>query len=206
MGGARTLTREEYARLLIEVGAIELRTDPERWFTWASGERAPIYCDNRLLMSYPEARARVADGLAEAIRSSFPDCEVIAGTATAGIPHAAWVAERLERPMVYVRARSKGHGQARRVEGRALRGERAVLVEDLVSFGGSAYAALEALGEEGGKVIGVQAIFSYGFAEAARLFEQACVPWQTLTDYDALLACLELDASTRRILLDWRAR
>ncbi len=206
MGGTRTLSPEDYARLLIEVGAIELRTNPDQWFTWTSGERAPIYCDNRVLMSYPEARARIADGLADAIRARFPTCEVIAGTATAGIPHAAWVAERLERPMVYVRGGSKDHGRKKRVEGRPLRGERVVLVEDLISFGGSAGAALAALGEEGGKVIGVQAIFSYGFADAARCFEEAGVPCQTLTDYDALLGCLELDEAQQEVLLAWRAR
>ncbi len=200
------MTPEDYARLLIEVGAIELRTNPDQWFTWTSGERAPIYCDNRVLMSYPEARARIADGLAGAIRTRFPACEVIAGTATAGIPHAAWVAERLERPMVYVRGGSKDHGRKKRVEGRPLRGERVVLVEDLISFGGSAGAALAALGEEGGKVIGVQAIFSYGFADAARCFEEAGVPCQTLTDYDALLGCLELDEAKQEVLLAWRAR
>ena len=200
------MSPEDYARLLIEVGAIELRTNPDQWFTWTSGERAPIYCDNRVLMSYPEARARIADGLADAIRARFPTCEVIAGTATAGIPHAAWVAERLERPMVYVRGGSKDHGRKKRVEGRPLRGERVVLVEDLISFGGSAGAALVALGEEGGKVIGVQAIFSYGFADAAQRFEQAGVPCQTLTDYDALLGCLELDEAKQEVLLAWRAR
>ena len=200
------MSPEDYARLLIEVGAIELRTNPDQWFTWTSGERAPIYCDNRVLMSYPEARARIADGLAGAIRARFPSCEVIAGTATAGIPHAAWVAERLERPMVYVRGGSKDHGRKKRVEGRALRGERVVLVEDLISFGGSAGAALDALGEEGGKVIGVQAIFSYGFAAAAQRFEEAGVPCQTLTDYDALLGCLELDEAKQEVLLAWRAR
>ncbi len=200
------MSPEDYARLLIEVGAIELRTNPDQWFTWTSGERAPIYCDNRVLMSYPEARARIADGLADAIRARFPTCEVIAGTATAGIPHAAWVAERLERPMVYVRAGSKDHGRKKRVEGRPLRGERVVLVEDLISFGGSAGAALAALGEEGGKVIGVQAIFSYGFTDAAQLFEDAGVPCQTLTDYVALLGCLELDEAKQEVLLAWRVR
>ncbi len=200
------MTPEDYARLLIEVGAIELRTNPDQWFTWTSGERAPIYCDNRVLMSYPEARARIADGLAGAIRTRFPACEVIAGTATAGIPHAAWVAERLERPMVYVRAGSKDHGLKRKVEGRPLRGERVVLVEDLISFGGTACTAVEALGAEGGKVIGVQGIFSYGFPAAARRLEEAGVSWQTLTNYDALLACLDLDEATRRVLLEWRAR
>jgi orotate phosphoribosyltransferase len=200
------LSPEDYARLLVEVEAVQLRTNPEDWFTWTSGERAPIYCDNRRLISYPKARARIAEGLADAIRIRFPECEVIAGTATAGIPHAAWVAERLERPMVYVRASSKDHGLKRKVEGRPLRGERVVLVEDLISFGGTACTAVEALGAEGGKVIGVQGIFSYGFPTATRRLEEAGVSWQTLTNYDALLACLDLDEATRRVLLEWRAR
>lgn len=200
------MSPEEYARLLVEVEAVQLRTNPEDWFTWTSGERAPIYCDNRRLISYPKARARIAEGLADAIRIRFPECEVIAGAATAGIPHAAWVAERLERPMVYVRAGSKDHGLKRKVEGRPLRGERVVLVEDLISFGGTACTAVEALGAEGGKVIGVQGIFSYGFPAAARRLEEAGVSWQTLTNYDALLACLDLDEATRRVLLEWRAR
>jgi orotate phosphoribosyltransferase len=200
------MTPEEYGQLLLEVGAVEIRTDPEVWFTWVSGKRSPIYCDNRVLISYPKARAQVADGLADAIRTRFSECEMIAGTATAGIPHAAWVAERLEMPMVYVRAGSKAHGKGKRVEGRPLRGERVVLVEDLISFGGSACAALEALAEEGGQVIGVQAIFSYGFPEAASRFAARSIPCQTLTHYDALLASLNLDDATRRLLLEWRAR
>jgi orotate phosphoribosyltransferase len=194
-----------YARLLREAGAVEIRTDPDQWFTWASGKRAPIYCDNRLLMSYPEARAAVADGLVAAIRERFTDVEVIAGTATAGIPHAAWVAERLERPMVYVRGSAKGHGREKRVEGRPLAGERVVLIEDLISFGGSSGSAVEGLIAEGGKVIGVQAIFSYGFPAAAARLEALGVPWQTLTSYDALLEDLALEPEAERTLLDWRA-
>lgn len=193
----------ELARLLVRVGALEIRPDPERWFTWSSGRRSPIYCDNRVLCSFPEERAEVADALAAAIRASFGDVEVVAGAALGGIPHAAWVAERLGLPMVYVRQSAKEHGRQQRVEGRALRGERVVLVEDLVSFGGSARSAVEALAAEGGKVIGVQAIFSYGFAEASR--KLADVPWQSLSDYDALLGTLTLDAEQARVLLEWRA-
>ena len=196
----------DYAKLLVSIGAVELRTDPASWFTWASGERAPIYCDNRVVISYPAVRTQIADGLAAAIRSNHPDAQVIAGTATAGIPHAAWVAERLDLPMVYVRGSAKDHGKAKRVEGRALRGERVVLIEDLVSFGGSALAACDALEAEGGKVIGVQAIFSYGFPKAAERFAAAGVPVQSLTGYDALLQTLELDELTKRALLAWRER
>jgi len=200
------MTAVDYAKLLVSIGAVELRTDPATWFTWASGERAPIYCDNRVVMSYPAVRKKIADGLCDAIRRAYPDVEVIAGTATAGIPHAAWVSERLDLPMVYVRGSAKEHGKGRRVEGRPLSGERVVLIEDLVSFGGSALAAVEALETEGGKVIGVQAIFTYGFPKAVERFAAAGKPVHALTGYDALLETLSLDEPTRRTLLAWRER
>lgn len=196
----------DYAKLLVSIGAVELRSDPATWFTWASGERAPIYCDNRVVMSFPDVRKQIADGLAESIRRAYPDADVIAGTATAGIPHAAWVAERLALPMVYVRGAAKEHGKGKRVEGRALTGERVVLIEDLVSFGGSALAAVEALEAEGGKVIGVQAIFTYGFPAAANRFAAAGKRVLALTSYDALLSTLDLDDATRKTLLAWRER
>ncbi len=199
------MNKRDVVELLLKTGAVELRTEPEQWFTWASGKRAPIYCDNRVLISYPEVRTRIADALAEAIERGFPEVQVIAGAATGGIPHAAWVAERLELPMVYVRGSAKDHGQGKRVEGRKLAGERVVLLEDLVSFGGSALSAVTALREEGGEVIGVQAIFSYGFVEALRGFEAAGLQLQVLADYETLVESLELDAATARVLLAWKA-
>lgn len=206
MDRARAVTAVDYAKLLVSIGAVELRTDPATWFTWASGERAPIYCDNRIVMSYPAVRVQIAEGLADSIRRAYPDAEVIAGTATAGIPHAAWVAALLDLPMVYVRGAAKEHGKGKRVEGRPLHGERVVLIEDLVSFGGSALAAVEALEAEGGKVVGVQAIFTYGFPKAAARFAAAGKPVLALTGFDALLETLTLDAATRKILLAWRER
>ena len=200
------MSPREVAKLLVSIGAVEVRTDPAQWFTWASGEKAPVYCDNRVVISYPDARARIATALATSIRAAWPDAEVIAGTATAGIPHAAWVAEQLELPMVYVRGSAKEHGKGKRVEGRALRGERVALVEDAVSFGGSSLGAVEALNQEGGKCIGVQAIYSYGFPKAVQRFADAGVPLRALTNFDALLEALELDAATREVLLAWRAR
>lgn len=199
------MTKLDVIGLLLEVGAVELRTQPDDWFTWASGKRAPIYCDNRVLMSHTAARTRVADALAAEIRAGFPDAELIAGTATSGIPFAAWVAERLDLPMVYVRGQAKDHGRGRRVEGRVLSGERVVVVEDLVSLGGSSLSTVEALQQEGGKVLGVQAIFTYGFPAAERAFERAGVPLQVLTDYEALLESMDLDPATARVLRDWRA-
>ena len=200
------MTPTECAKLLVAIGAVEVRSDPDRWFTWASGERAPIYCDNRVVISHVEARKRIADALADSIRRSFPDAELIAGTATAGIPHAAWAAERLGLPMVYVRGSAKQHGKGKRVEGRALSGERVVVLEDAVSFGGSSLAAVAAVNEEGGKVIGVQAIYTYAFPKAVARFAEAGVTLQALTTYDAVLESLQLDAATREVLLAWRAR
>ena len=195
---------EECARLLLECGAIEIRTEREQWFTWASGKRAPIYCDNRLLISWPEARSAIADALTAATRERFPGVEVIAGAATGGIPHAAWVAERLELPMVYVRSSAKDHGRRRVVEGAPLSGERVVLIEDLISLGGSAAAAVEGLQSEGGKVIGVQAIVTWDFATAGRRLAELGVPWQALARYEDVISAMALDASARRRLLEWR--
>jgi len=200
------MTPLDYAKLLVSIGAVELRRDPAKWFTWSSGERAPIYCDNRVVISYPSARVQVAQGLADSIRGAWPDVEVIAGTSTAGIPHAAWVAALLDLPMVYVRGAAKEHGKGKRVEGKPLAGERVVLIEDLVSFGGSSLGAVEALEEEGGKVIGVQAIFTYGFPAAASRFAAAGKRVLALTGFDALLETIELDDATRKVLLAWRER
>ena len=200
------MTPTECAKLLVAIGAVEVRTDPDRWFTWASGERAPIYCDNRVLISHVEARKRIADALADSIRRSFPDAELIAGTATAGIPHAAWAAERLGLPMVYVRGSAKEHGKGKRVEGRVLAGERVVVLEDAVSFGGSSLAAVAAVNEEGGKVIGVQAIYTYAFPKAVARFAEAGVTLAALTSYDAVLESLALDRATRDVLVAWRER
>ena len=204
MGGTRTLTASEVASELIKVGAVEVRTDPEDWFTWTSGRRSPIYCDNRVLISYPEARARVADALVASVRSRFAEVQVIAGAATAGIPHAAWVAERMNLPMVYVRGAAKEHGQAKRVEGAPLRGERVVLIEDTISTGGSALDGVEGIRAEGGDVLGVQAIFSYEFPRAHERFADAGIQASALTSYPTLLATLDIDEQTARILEDWR--
>jgi orotate phosphoribosyltransferase len=199
------LKPSEAVAVLQEIGAVELRIQPEDWFTWTSGKRAPIYCDNRVLMSFPRQRAAVADALVDSIRRHHPDVELIAGTATAGIPHAAWVAERMELPMVYVRGSAKGHGKQKRVEGAALSGERVVVVEDLISTGGSSASSVEALREEGAVVVGVQAIFSYGFPGAEELFRSLGVPAHALTSYEVLVEAMDLDEATARALLDWRS-
>lgn len=177
------------AGLLLDIGAVLLR--PDKPFTWTSGIRSPIYCDNRLTLSYPEVRETIADALAEEIRARFPVVEAVAGTATAGIPHAAWVADRLRLPMVYVRSKPKEHGTGSRIEGRLSPGSRVVVVEDLISTGMSALSTVEALREGGYRPIGVAAIVTYGFDEAARAFARAEIPWFSLTCYTSLiqLAC-----------------
>jgi len=196
----------EIARSLMEIGAVTLRADPP--FKWASGRFAPIYCDNRLLMNYPALRRRVAESFAAAIRGAGWEPEIIAGTATAGIPHAAWLADLLELPMVYVRGSAKDHGKGRRIEGLLEAGRRVVLIEDLVSTGGSSVDAAQALIEAGAELLGVIAIFTYGLDVAAERFAAAGVPLETLTSFDELmdvaLAAGKLSAAHKAILADWQ--
>ena len=147
------------ARLLLDIGAVSLR--PEEPFVWSSGWKSPIYCDNRLTMSFPEVRSQIADMFAEEIRNRHADIEVIAGVATGGIPHAAWVADRLKLPMVYIRDKAKGHGKQNQIEGLLKPGSKTVVIEDLISTGGSSLRAARAVQEAGGEVLSVAAIFSY---------------------------------------------
>jgi orotate phosphoribosyltransferase len=194
------------ARSLMEIGAVSLRAEPP--FVWASGRLSPIYCDNRLLMSSPARRKEVARGFAELVDAQQWSPQVIAGTATAGIPHAAWLADLLDLPMVYVRGSAKGHGKGNRIEGRLDRKDRVVLIEDLISTGGSSLEAAGALVEAGAELLGVAAIFTYGLEVAARRFAEAGVPLATLTDFDQLmeeaLAQGELTAAEKAIVADWK--
>lgn len=166
---------------------------PEAPFTWSSGLRAPVYCDNRLTLAHPPLRRRIAEGFARIVRGEDWRPDLIAGTATAGIPHAAWLAERLDRPMAYVRSQAKGHGRENRIEGRVERGQRVVVIDDLISTGGSALSAVEALRQAGANVLAVAAIFSYGLDEARRRFSGADVPLRTLTDFSTLLKAAEAE-------------
>ena len=177
--------KKQIAQQLLSIGAVELR--PNDPFTWASGVKSPIYCDNRLTMSYPAVRKAIADALAETIRREYPDAQVIAGTATAGIPHAAWVAERLDLPMVYVRSKPKGHGQSNLIEGKIQPGQKAVVIEDLISKGGSVLQAAQALQDAGFEVAGIAAIFTYGLPQAEQAIQEAGFTFHTLTDFPALV-------------------
>ncbi|MBK6949661.1 MAG: orotate phosphoribosyltransferase [Haliscomenobacter sp.] len=175
----------EIALQLLQIKAIKL--SPQTAFTWASGLRSPIYCDNRLVLSNPEARDFVVRMMQEKARSMRP-FEAIAGVATAGIPHGVLLADRMRLPFVYVRDKAKGHGRQNVIEGELKPGASVLVVEDLISTGGSSLKAVEALREAGASVMGVLAIFSYGFADAQAAFETAQCPLDTLSHYDALLA------------------
>ena len=196
------------ARALLRIDAVSLR--PHDPFTWSSGLVAPIYCDNRRTLAHPSIRRAIADGFAEVVREAGWESISIAGTATAGIPHAAWLAERLEAPMAYVRSEAKGHGQGRRIEGMRLGpGDEAVVVEDLISTGGSALEAVSAVRETGATVRAVLAIFSYGLDTAASAFEAADVEAHVLTTFPVLLNVArrqhDLSAEARTLLDDWQA-
>lgn len=179
-----TIARQVAASLL-EVGAIRLRpADP---FTWSSGWKSPIYCDNRLALSYPAVRTYIKNALAERIRQTFPGVEAIAGVATAGIPQGALVADVLELPFLYVRSKPKEHGMGNMIEGKIAEGQKVVVIEDLISTGGSSLKVVDALREAGADVLGMAAIFTYGFAVAKENFAEKNVELLTLSDYAYLL-------------------
>ena len=179
-----TLERK-LAKELLAIEAVALR--PNNYFTWTSGIKSPIYCDNRITMSYPSIRREIAAGMVEVIKEKYPAVEVVAGTATAGIPHAAWVSELLDLPMIYVRDSAKKHGKTNQIEGRVLEGQKVVIIEDLISTGLSSLKVAKALREAGAEVLGVVAIFSYELKKAQAAFEEAGVEYITLTNYPVLL-------------------
>ena len=173
--------KHEVARSLLSIEAVFLR--PQEPFTWASGIKSPIYCDNRLILTAPEARDLVERAIAETVRREYPQAQVLMGTATAGIAHAAIAAYLLGLPMGYVRSSSKDHGRQNRIEGKLVPGQKVVVVEDLISTGGSSLKAVAALREAGFEVVGMVASFTYGFPIAEQAFKEAGVKLVTLTDY-----------------------
>lgn len=190
------------ANELIEIGALSLR--PNDPFTWTSGIKSPIYCDNRMTLYYPELRKKIALGLVEIIKEKYSDAEVIAGTATAGIPHAMLVADIMGLPMVYVRSKPKEHGKGNQIEGKIEKGKKAVVIEDLISTGGSSVTSAKALEEEGIKVLGIAAIFTYELDLADTTY-----PIYTLSNYSALIdVCLNKSIITKddlEKLKKWRS-
>lgn len=173
------------AKDLLAIGAVFLR--PEEPFTWASGIKSPIYCDNRLTLTAVEVRKHVEAGLAEIIRTKYPDAEVLMGTSTAGIAHAAITATLLDLPMGYVRSGNKDHGRQNRIEGKLEKGQKVVVVEDLISTAGSCLEVVEALREAGAEVLGVASIFTYGMKKGIDRMREAQVVNYSLSNLDALV-------------------
>ena len=173
------------AQELLKIGAVFLR--PQEPFTWASGIKSPIYCDNRLTLSYPETRDKVENGLASLVKTYYPDCEALMGTSTAGIAHAALTAQILSLPMGYVRGEAKSHGRTNRIEGKLEKGQKVVVVEDLISTGGSVIEVVNALREDGAEVLGVVSIFTYGIHKGLERLAAAGVENHSLSNLDSLV-------------------
>ncbi|UJP67072.1 orotate phosphoribosyltransferase [Mongoliitalea daihaiensis] len=196
----------EIASKLLEIEAIRLQ--PEKPFTWASGWKSPIYCDNRLSLSFPEIRSLIKNHLCTIIKEKFPSTESIAGVATAGIPQGALIAEELNLPFLYVRSKPKGHGMENMIEGKVTPGQKVVVIEDLVSTGGSSLKAVQDLRNAGFEVLGMLAIFTYGFELAKSNFQEAKVPLVCLSDYSSMLpqalANDYINDETLASLVEWR--
>lgn len=198
--------QKEIAQLLLQINAIKLNlANP---FTWASGWKSPIYCDNRKILSFPKERKVVSETFAKLIKEKYPEVHGIAGVATGAIAHGILVAELLELPFIYIRSAAKGHGLGNMIEGNYSKGQNYVVIEDLVSTGGSSLKAVEALRSEGCNVAGMLAIFSYGFATAEENFKKAGCQLDTLSNYSFLLEqALESDyikSGELELLKEWR--
>ena len=177
---------KKVAKLLMDIQAVFLR--PNEPFTWASGIKSPIYCDNRLTLSYPRVRDVIEQGLADIVKAKYPQVEVIAGTSTAGIAHGALVANILDLPMAYVRASAKDHGRNNQIEGRIEKGAKVVVIEDLISTGGSAIDVVNVLREHGAEVLGIVSIFTYGLQKGIDRLAAANIENTSLSNYNALVA------------------
>jgi len=195
------------AEFLLSIKAVEL--NPQHPFTWASGLKSPIYCDNRKTLSYPDIRSSLREHFSGQIRAKYPDAEVIAGVATGGIALGALVAQELNLPFVYVRSEAKKHGLNNQVEGHLLPGQKVVVIEDLISTGKSSLNAVNALRQSGAEVKGMLAIFTYGFEKAAENFRLAKCEISTLTHLDALLNQAAksgyIREAQKEILLNWKS-
>ena len=197
----------EVAKRLLQIKAIKL--SPQSPFTWASGILSPIYCDNRIILSHPEARSFVKNAFADCAQK-FPTFDKIAGVATAGIPHGALLADVLDMPFIYVRDKAKAHGRQNQIEGALNKGEKVLVIEDLISTGGSSLKAIDALVNAGAEVVGIAAIFTYGFDKAKNAFDKAGYQLETLSNYDILineaLKTNFIQASDVQLLKNWRQK
>lgn len=201
------MSREKIAELLLETEAVFLR--PDEPFVWASGIKSPVYCDNRLTLTAPQARNIIEQAMADTVKAEYPEAEILMGTSTAGIAHAAIAAHILGLPMGYVRGSAKDHGRGNRIEGRLLPGQKTVVIEDLISTGGSVLDTVEALRQEGAEVLGIVSIFTYQFEEAERRMSETGVKNISLCDLDALMQAAELKgyitAEQRKMVEAFRA-
>jgi len=199
-------SEEKVAQGLLKIGAVKLR--PQEPFTWASGWHSPIYCDNRKTLSYPEIRTVVRDAFASVVKAKYPDAEVIAGVATGAIAQGALVADALGLPMIYIRSKAKDHGMGNLIEGDLKKGQKVVVIEDLISTGGSSLKAVEAVREAGAEVLGMVAIFTYGFPVSEAAFKEHQVELTTLSNYNVLIdAALKsgyVKESDVNTLKEWR--
>ena len=195
----------QVAEKLLQINAVKL--SPQNPFTWASGIKSPIYCDNRIALSYPEARKVILEGFYQK-SSAFEPFDTVAGVATAGIPWGALLAERLAKPFIYIRDKAKAHGRQNQIEGFYTEGSRVLVIEDLISTGGSSLKAVDAVREAGCEVVGVLAIFSYGFEAATTIFNDSKCRFDTLSNYEILIDCAVrrgyVTASERETLQEWR--
>lgn len=199
-------TQKHFAEKLLQIKALQINL--QQPYKWASGWNSPVYCDNRKVLSYPYVRDFVKSELANMVLEHYPDAEVIAGVATAGIPHGAMAADLLKLPFIYVRSKPKEHGMGNQIEGVLQEGQKVVVIEDLVSTGKSSLQAVDAIREAGGEVIGMCALFTYGFDAAAEAFKNSMVSLQTISNYNALMEVAEdqklIKPEEKATLEDWR--
>lgn len=197
---------KKLAKALMDIKAVLLR--PQEPFTWASGWHSPIYCDNRRILSHPELRAQVAQWLADKAMELYPEAEVVAGVATGAIAHGVLAADRMQKPFVYVRPKPKDHGTGSQIEGELAPGKKVVVIEDLISTGMSSLAAVKALRDAGAQVLGMVAIFTYGFDLAAQRFEEDKVRLDTISNYSALVDVASetgyISSAAKTLLHEWR--
>lgn len=197
---------KKLAKSLMDIKAVLLR--PQEPFTWASGWHSPIYCDNRRILSHPELRAQVAQWLADKAMELYPEAEVVAGVATGAIAHGVLAADRMQKPFVYVRPKPKDHGTGSQIEGELAPGKKVVVIEDLISTGMSSLAAVKALRDAGAQVLGMVAIFTYGFDLAAQRFGEDKVRLDTLSNYSALVDVASetgyISSAAKSLLHEWR--
>ncbi len=199
---------KKLAKQLLEINAVLLR--PNEPFKWSSGWNSPIYCDNRKTLRFPEIRSEIADKLVECIQEHYPDVEVITGTATAGIPHATLIADRIEKPLAYVRARHKSYGLGKQIEGGVDKGQTSLVIEDLISTGSSALTVVDTLKFIGAKIPAVMTIFTYGFDTSNERFEEAETEVYALTDFATLTNVAQkegyIEQEDIELLNQWRAQ